>query len=351
MERMASLPNLEKNDFFRRFENLDEMVWVGGAFVSYLLSLICGTIDSGFEVTLLSFSFDIVSFGLWLAFGLVTLGCLYMAFFDMWIHGLRLLVVYFLAGAGVIVLRERPDDSIYLLAGIVCIAGALLIILEQLWTITKIRVKLHESSNVEDEEAFSLGFWYLLPFLFLMMSVFAFYSWYDWYAEDSSLFIYGAFELIIIVIVIAIMWIPQNVLYYGQNVPMEFIQTQREMRHRRERHIGAHTEDTLPETPRIGSFTSVFSRTQQPLMRIERCTQCNDDLHIEHKKCPHCGHVFEFGWCPRCEVYNFNCPSCNNPTIFGKQSCDKCRASLSRIVECPDCHRKFPLRRLKETQE
>jgi len=346
---MAPPFDFEENDFFKRFENLDEMVWVSGAFVSYVLSLICGTIESGVDVTLFGFSFNVVSFGLWLIFGLVTLGCLYMAFFDMWIHGLRLLVVYFLAGAGVIILRERSEDSIYLLAGVLCIAGAIGVILEQLWNITKIRVKLHQSSSVENDEAFSLGFWYVLPFLFLVMSILAFYSWYEWFSEDSSLISYMAFEVILIVIVIAIMWIPQNVLYYGQNVPMEFIQTQREQRHRGRHHGTALPGASAAGTSRPTGFASVFSRSQQLLKRLENCAHCDGNLRIEHKKCPHCDYSFDFGWCPRCELYSFNCPNCNDPTIFGKTNCVKCGDNLSRIVECPDCHRKFPLRRLKDS--
>ncbi|HID71800.1 MAG TPA: hypothetical protein EYP29_03540 [Thermoplasmata archaeon] len=346
-ESMSFTFNLEKSNFFKKVKNLDELVWVGGAFISYILSLISGTIDSGREIRLLGFDFDPVSFSLWFIFGLITLFCLYMAFFDMWIHGLRLLIVYFLAGAGVIALTVFSDKTIYFFAGIVCIGSAVVLILEQIWAITKIRVRLYQSSQVEDEDAFSLGFWYLYPFLFLVLSILAFYSWYKWFSEESSLLLYILFEIGLIVLVIVIMWIPQNVLYYGQNVPVEFIQRQREHKRWR-RELPVEAEVSASQTT---GLTSLFSRTITKVGKMESCSQCGVSLNLEHKKCPNCGHLFEFGWCPRCELYNFLCPSCSNTTIFGMEHCLICGEKLSRVVECPDCHRKFPLRRLQEPEK
>ena len=340
---MATSVTLGTSGFFKKIENMDEMFWAGWAFIAYVLSLLGGSFDSGVELTLLGFTIDPISFALWGLFGLITLACLYMAFFDMWIHGLWLLLVYFLAGVGIITLEEFAGSGAHQALGVLFLFLSVAVVGYQVWDITKIRVKLHLTSQVDDDEAFSLGLWYVLPFLFLILSLLAFYSWYRWFDSGTSLIYYYGFEVGIILVVILIMWIPQNVLFYGQNVPMEFIQEQREHGSKSGRR---EPSSHAPAAAKPELHVARSTRAREP-RRLESCSHCSSGLRGEAKGCPHCGHNFDFGWCSRCELYNYNCPDCGKGTVFGKDSCEHCGASLSRIIECPDCHRKFPLRRLQ----
>ncbi len=360
MESMPTSLNLEDNDFFNPFENRDELMFIGLAVCSYILALISGTWDSGNEARLLGFNFDPLSLVLWLLFGGATLFFLYMAFFDMWQYGFSLLLIYFCAGLTVISVTEFWGETWAYFVGTAGIIGALaLIYFTIIEDIASKRHALMEVTKVEDEDAFSLGDnWYLLPAFFYIVSLLSFFCWYKWYKNDVSLIWYFAMEVLLIIIVVVLMWIPQNILFYAKNVPMDVIRSQQERAAiasdggtgRYRQRASTTTTTTTTTTTDLETATptpaenrpAVASRTWAPV----ECSRCSGDLRVEKKGCSHCGHVFTFGWCGKCQDHNLQCPHCQDPVLFSDSSCQGCGKSVSRTVECPDCHRKFLMRRL-----
>lgn len=300
-----------------------EQLYPIGALGFYLLSTLIGSMEIGKEYEIWAISIRIVSTPLWLIFGALALYFLYKAFFDMWIYGLQLIGIYITAGIGAVILHRYMEEAFWkFLIGILIEISSLLIclkLIKDIWGIRKSRI-----DDAEDKEEaikkFSLGNWYIMPFIFWFFANLSLIDWSKWFDNENfvykSLFIYNLAEVGIISIAIYILWIPQKQLFTG----IEFI------------------EEEEPELP--------IPKIPIPLIskHIEKCPNCGMELVIEHKKCPSCGHKESFGYCPSSEAYIINCPKCHKPTSLGTRYCKNCGEKITREILCDSCGKKHFLR-------
>lgn len=307
-----TLPNSSKNP---------EQLYPIGAIVFYLFSTLFGSLQIGDERYIGEISIRIVSTTLWFIFGLLALYCLYKAFFDMWIYGVQLMIIYIIAGTGAVILHQYMNDSfVIFLMGIVIelvALGICLTMIIDIWGVRKARIA--EAGEEVDMERFSLGIWYFMPFLFFVFVNLSLIDWSNFFENDylifNDLIIYGIAEIAIISCAIYILWLPQKQLFTG----IEFVEEQ-------------EPEFALPKIP-------IPLLSKHP----EKCPTCGMELIIEERLCPTCGNKESFGYCPGSEAYIINCPNCKAPTSLGARYCKDCGEKITREITC-DCGEKHPLR-------
>lgn len=302
-----------------------EQLYPIGAIGFYLISTLIGGLKIGKEYDISDITIRIVSTPLWFIFGILALYCLYKAFFDMWIYGLHLVGIYIIAGIGVIILHQYlEDDFTKFMIGVLIELGALAICLKMIKDIWGVRrQRIEEAQDKEEDtdiERFSLGNWYVMPFLFFILVNVSLIDWSKWFNDDNfiyeGLFLYGIAEVAIISVAIYTLWFPQKQLFTG----IEFVEEHK-------------IELALPKI-------SIPFVTKHP----EKCPTCGLELIVEQKKCPACGHEESFGYCPGSEAYIINCPNCKAPTSLSARYCKECGEKITREIIC-DCGKKYPIRK------
>ena len=229
---------------FKSFKESPEMTFATLAFLSYTVSLVCGLFPFGHSREFGPIEYYWESSTLWVLGGLFALYFLYVAFFDMWLHGLRLVAIYGLAGVGIMFATINYDDALYRFIGVAIIGiggWQAFELMKAIWQTRMDKItSVVESDREEAYEKYSLGYWPFLPFIFFAASVFSFLHYALWYDgsplfddEQLTLGLYLMGELFIISVAIFILKIPQEVLFDEERVEHRIAMMKEDLRSRR----------------------------------------------------------------------------------------------------------------------
>ena len=337
-------------DFHGLFREYPELTYALLAIVFYMASTIFGLIEMGNTVTFYGITFHTISTPLWVIFGILSLYFLYTAFFDMWIYTIHLIIAYFLAGAGTLAIFLFSDNIYFVIFGFLFLLGAL--VFTMLFIVRVGTVRRHHimvSKNPEEaKEKYSLGYWYLFPFIFLGITIVAFLDLGYAYEHPSHFpYIYLLAEFLLFLVVIYILWVPENVLFFRYD---EAVSTADDIgiSHPTNLKPAGNSEKKSSSRDEIRQVITSF-----PLMRKGEKENCPglDVRPVEKKKmCPYCRYVMVLEWCSQSEEYLIECPSCGRMTYYGRKVCVYCRTKLPENIKCKACGREFPIRKMKDVE-
>lgn len=343
-----------------------EVPYVFMAVVSYTLSLLFGITEFGGTVEFYGIHFHLVSTTLWAVFGMLSLYCLYTAFFDMWIYAIHLIVAYFLAGAGFLAVYIFYDDINLVIFGSILIFFSFAFIIYFIYKVGSIRsYRILRSGDPEAaKESYSLGSWYISPFLFFAITAISFLDLGYWYEHDNHFpFIHLLAEVSLIIIVTYMLWVPENVLFYGvkeEPPPPIFEVTRERMGEPRPSRLQIGTrvhkktvgtiEDRRAEGKERESLggAGLSGLMRKRKEQLENCPGLDSPPVSKEKVCPNCHNLMTMYWCLESEEYLITCPSCEKRTYYGRKVCVHCRSRLPESVTCDNCGRDYPLRKFKD---
>lgn len=349
------LDSLHMNSSIQKYP---ELPYVIVAMVFYIISVFFGLTAIGDTIELYGIHFHVISTTLWITCGLISFYCLYTAFFDMWIYALHLIFAYFLTGLGILLLYLFFDTISVVIAGGIMTALGLFFILLFIVNIGKIKNYRIMSSTDQEQarEQYSLGeYWYFTPFIFFALILLSFMDLGFWYENSDHMpVVHLLSEIGIIIIAIYILWIPENVLFYGiKDEPLEG-QTEGVSPGKRGENglpSGGHSQDTSEsdhdaqvEHRKIPSLPGIMKKRSD---KLENCPGFDHPPILQKKSCPNCHHVIPMYWCTESEEYLVECQECGKKTYHGRKVCVHCKSSMGEKVHCDSCGRKYPIRRLK----
>lgn len=293
---------------FLSLEKTEDQLVVA-AFVCVLISLYFG-MQSG-----------LISAGLWAAFGIGALVCIYFAFPNMWPYSILLYTSYGILTFGVILAAFWYDAfttfgiSIPIILGIFFVLTAFYLAFHIVQSVKRTRDTVAKSGDY-----LPLGFWSIGVILFWGLSLASILSWSLWInSGGNEILIYTVFEPIIAFLLVYILFLPDRNLDW--------------------------TQEGLPESPatKFISDKAMTLKKKVPKLR-NQCPECGTKLKIEKKVCPSCSGSQNFGWCVKSEAYVLPCANCGNMALYGKETCSKCSKELSESVKCNSCNEAFPVK-------
>lgn len=343
-----------------RIQKYPELPYVIVAMVFYVLSVFFGLTAIGGTVEVYGIHIHFISTTLWITFGLISFYCLYTAFFDMWIYALHLIFAYFLAGLGILFLYLFFDTISVVIVGGILTALGLLFILLFIVNVGKIKSYRIMSSTDQEQamEQYSLGeYWYFTPFVFFSLTLLSFLDLGFWYENSDHMpIVHVLSEIGIIIIAIYILWVPENVLFYGiKDEPLDQSDVVSS---------GKGAEAGIPDIghstdPRISDHESPSEHRKLPSLpgimkkrsdRLENCPGFDHPPAVQKKSCPNCRHIIPMYWCTESEEYLVDCSACGKKTYHGRKVCVHCKSSMGEKIHCDSCGRDYPIRRLKTVE-
>lgn len=278
--------------------------------VAYVSALIIGT----FDTDVLAESGNIVvtySTIAWIVLGTISFILFFMAYrrswkFVIWIVGAYLFQVL---AIGIYLVSDRPSVFIFLISSFfVFLSFASLFSL--IWRVKDLRDRLISVRDL-DMEYVPLGLWtvnVVLSGVFLLGSMISFGSWAEGHGNLAFFVVYQALFYLLIIRSFAV---PERI---ASIVPEK----------------GVETKEAQKKSEKVTTIEE------------NRCPLCGSELISERRKCPSCGIVVQFSWCPQSEEYIVNCPYCNQPTPYGRESCIHCGRVLRTSIRC-SCGAEHPL--------
>ena len=352
----------DSTDIHALLKQYPEIPYAFMAIVSYTISIIFGVKDMGDSVEFYGIQAHTISTPLWIIFGLLSIYFLYTAFFDMWIYAIHLIFAYFLTGSGFMGLYIFYHDLAIKIFSIILIVAGIGFIYYFIYKIGNIR-SYRIMNHPDPEEArskYSLQSWYLVPFIFFAFTAISFLNLAYSYDNTDHSSIYHSFsEFIIILLVVYLLWKPENVLFYGvQEYHTPTTESERIAqspdgqsskigtdRHPSQDSGGAGAD---PEQDGADSETSSILSKVRKRTITANCPGFDSPPQRVKKTCPSCQGVNEFNFCSQSEEYLIDCPSCNEPTYHGRKVCINCKTRLDEKVACSQCDYLYPIRRFHD---
>lgn len=230
---------------------------------------------------------------------IITFIFVYFGFPHVWRYSFWLAVIYASAFFGVVAfLLLGKNNILYKLAGISL----------ELFSLYTLIVLYQRTKSVRDEvmdiKYAPLGLWSVALYTFFLLSNASGYSWMLWGTERAGITRYGIFEILLVLLLIYILWVPERRIPWGAQKSIE---------------------EKYRKPPEYVALSD------------ERCPACGSELEIHLRACPTCGREQAFKWCPVSEVYTVRCLKCRRPTTYGKEVCEWCGAKLPKPVRCRHC--------------
>ncbi|MEW5760520.1 MAG: hypothetical protein AB1779_07125 [Candidatus Thermoplasmatota archaeon] len=235
---------------------------------------------------------------LWFLFGVFAFICVYFAFPNTWKLCFWLALIYLFSIIGVVFLTIENVFGIKKLP-----ASAIGLILEFVSFIIVFSL-ISEGRKLKSKAP--LGFWSISVIIFYIFSNLSMYSWSMWYKNAVSIGYYTFFEAFLIMLFFFILIAPEDI------------------------------------------YQKIEFRALEVSKKI--CPICNYPLQIEKRKCPFCDFIETTGFCPKSEISTFPCPNCGEHTIYGKEKCSYCNATLQKNLFCRKCNRTSELWDWKKQQ-
>jgi len=290
-----------------------------GIFATFLISLAFGILQSDNNPRLFT--------GLWVLAGCVMVYCIYRAFPDVWNYIFWLGPIYGMTVLGYLsffhLATAYPKNKIELnMIGFMLIFLSLILALFFIGRIKRFR---DERSGViegpsgriteKPEAYFPLGLWIVGVLFFWLLGIVSAWGWINWAQGDSSRFIYVLTEFLLLCGLVYILHIPQTKFEWVEEptrprrllIPKRFL--------------------IIPRTRKVPKAPTIPKAPTQ-------CPVCSLSLVTEKRKCPGCGQVKDFHWCPASELYVIPCSSCGSSTAYGKEFCTHCNNRLEPRISC-----------------
>jgi len=347
----------ETTPMLKSLKESPELTFAALAFLAYTVSLVCGLFPFGDSRQFGPVEYYWISSTLWVFGGLMALYFLYVAFFDMWIYGLRLIVIYGFCGLGTMFAAINYSHVGYRFLGVLIIAAGAWQAFELMKLIWRIRLEKIRAAGkeMEDEayEKYSLGSWPFMPFLFFGAATFSFYQYALWYVEkpwfddeQTSLGLYAMAELFVMFIAVYTLMVPQKALFDEERVESRRAAVREEQRGSRfpmedegedeEAEAAGMMQYFQLKTPTLLKSRAIKNPVTLLAKTPAECPICRNRPTVEKRACPSCGHEDEFAFCPYCESYLKYCEECAQPTFVGS-ACMNCGKDIKRSVKCSNC--------------
>ena len=348
-------PREDPVDLQQILKEYPELLYAILAVLSYIASVFFAVREFGSAVDLYGVEIHAISTPLWLIFGVMALYFLYAGFFDMWIYAIHLIFAYYLTGAGILGLSIFYDDINWRVFSVILTGvgfGFVAYFVFRIGNVRSYRV-VNSMDPVAARDRFSLGMWYLFPFLFFIIAVLSFYDLALWYDDPGHTpYLHVIMELALILTVVYILWQPENVLFFGTGDLADLASFPEIATAGSEplpggmtdpAPAGAESQTVSPEGP-LGALESRLRRKRT----TELCPGFDTPAVPVQRICPGCNSANSLLWCPQSEEFLVPCPSCRRQTYHGRKVCIHCRSRLSEEITCSSCGKHYPVRRFRE---
>jgi hypothetical protein len=261
----------------------------------------------------------------WLVTGLIGIIFIRVAFPRSYLYGLWLLVIYILAGVGVMFFNGVG------LTGSQGIGVGILLEIVALYILYHLVFQVKGLRDIGEGPYVPLGLWSMAVFLFFVFSNGAFASLVRWSMIGGKLGGYIGFEVLLVLMVVFILVKAEQCVLYLEEGPKAL---------RRTRGVKAKRRVIAVGRSKVGRRAKADSRKKARSKKaadVGSCPICGSRLRIVDRVCPECDNLEKTAVCSKNGHLFLPCPSCGKANFHGDYRCKNCNSKLKGSILCREC--------------